>query len=101
MNSSNAFTKGVEAFDGLRPSFSAHVRWREPNFLYAAPDTTTCAAFSEENRMKCANATMLYRKFEGTWGTRIGSVELERSGGREIYDYPPKNGEAPRSPLQR
>jgi len=51
--------------------------------------------------MKCANATMLYRKFGGTWGTRIGSVELERSGGREIYDYPPKNGEAPRSPLQR
>jgi hypothetical protein len=27
MNSSNAFTQGVEAFDGLRPSFSAHVRW--------------------------------------------------------------------------
>jgi hypothetical protein len=29
MNSSNAFTLGLEAFDGLRPSFSAHVSWRE------------------------------------------------------------------------
>jgi hypothetical protein len=29
MNYSNAFTKRVEAFEGLRPSFSAHVRWRE------------------------------------------------------------------------
>jgi hypothetical protein len=29
MNSSDAFTKGLKAFDGLRPSFSAHVRWCE------------------------------------------------------------------------
>jgi hypothetical protein len=29
MNSSNASTKGLEAFEGLRPSFSAHVRWCE------------------------------------------------------------------------
>jgi len=29
MNSSNAFSKRVKTLDGLRPSSSAHVRWRE------------------------------------------------------------------------
>src|ERR1700753_970845 len=28
-NSSNAFTQGLTAMEGLRPSFSAHVSWRE------------------------------------------------------------------------
>jgi hypothetical protein len=29
MNSSNAFIPGLEALEGLRPSFSAHVSWCE------------------------------------------------------------------------
>jgi hypothetical protein len=29
MNSSNAFTQGIKTMEGLRPSFSAHVSWRE------------------------------------------------------------------------
>jgi hypothetical protein len=37
-----------------------------PDFLYAALDTTACAAFFKESRMKCANATKLHRK-SGPW----------------------------------
>jgi hypothetical protein len=33
-----------------------------PDFLYAAPDTTACAAFFKESRMYSANATNLHRK---------------------------------------
>jgi hypothetical protein len=29
----------------------------DPDFLYAAPDMTACAAFSKESRMRFANAT--------------------------------------------
>jgi len=39
---------------------------RTPDFLYAAPDTTACAAFSKESRMKFANATKLHRKSGGS-----------------------------------
>jgi hypothetical protein len=39
-----------------------------PNFLYAAPETTACAPFFKERRMKCAEPTRLYRK-SGMWGT--------------------------------
>jgi hypothetical protein len=35
---------------------------RDPDFLYAALDTTACAAFIQENRMKCTNANRLHRK---------------------------------------
>jgi hypothetical protein len=38
----------------------------DPDFLYAAPDTTACAAFSKESRMRCANATKLHRKSGGS-----------------------------------
>jgi ferredoxin len=34
----------------------------DPNFLYAAPDTTASAAFIKESRMKFANANQLQRK---------------------------------------
>src|SRR5271170_6282514 len=37
-------------------------RSADPDFLYAALDTAACAAFIEESRMKCANATQLHRK---------------------------------------
>jgi hypothetical protein len=37
----------------------------DPDFLYAAPDMTACAAFSKESRMKFANATKLHRKSGG------------------------------------
>jgi 4Fe-4S ferredoxin len=33
-----------------------------PDFLYAAPDTTACAAFIKESRMNFANVNQLYRK---------------------------------------
>jgi 4Fe-4S ferredoxin len=33
-----------------------------PDFLYAAPDTTACAAFIKESRMNFANANQLHRK---------------------------------------
>jgi hypothetical protein len=38
----------------------------DPDFLHAAPDMTTCAAFSKESRMRCANATKLHRKSGGS-----------------------------------
>jgi hypothetical protein len=34
----------------------------DPDFLFAALDTTACAAFSKESRMRCANAIKLHRK---------------------------------------
>jgi hypothetical protein len=34
----------------------------DPDFLYAAPDMTACAAFSKKSRMRFANATKLHRK---------------------------------------
>jgi hypothetical protein len=33
-----------------------------PDFLYAALDTTACAAFIKESRMNFANASQLHRK---------------------------------------
>ena len=38
----------------------------DPDFLYAAPDMTACAAFSKESRVKFANATKLHRKSGGS-----------------------------------
>jgi hypothetical protein len=37
-------------------------RLGDPDFLYAASDTTACVAFFKESRMKLANATELNRK---------------------------------------
>jgi hypothetical protein len=34
----------------------------DPDFLHAAPSKTACAAFSEESRMRFANANKLHRK---------------------------------------
>jgi hypothetical protein len=36
-----------------------------PDFLYAALDTTACAAFIKESRMKFANANRLHRESGG------------------------------------
>jgi hypothetical protein len=36
---------------------------RPPNFLFAAPRTIACAAFSKESRMKFVDPTRPYRKF--------------------------------------
>ena len=60
---------GFEKSNGISTS-SAHVRLGDSDFLYAAPTTIACAAFSEESRMKFANAIKLRRKSGGTWGTR-------------------------------
>jgi len=50
------------------PAFvNSHIwpnRARHPNFLHAALDTTTCAPFIKERRMKIAELTKLHRKFE-------------------------------------
>ena len=35
---------------------------KDPDFLYAAPDMTACAAFCKESRMKFASATKFDRK---------------------------------------
>jgi hypothetical protein len=34
----------------------------DPDFLYAAPNRSTCAAFSKESRMNFTNANKLDRK---------------------------------------
>jgi hypothetical protein len=44
---------------------------RDPDFLYAALDTTACAAFIKERRMKCINANQLHRKSGSTRCSRI------------------------------
>jgi hypothetical protein len=44
---------------------SREKRARYPNFLYATPETPTCAAFIEESRMKFINANKLHRKSGG------------------------------------
>jgi hypothetical protein len=37
----------------------------DPDFLYAALDTATCAAFITESRMRFVNANQLHRKSGG------------------------------------
>jgi hypothetical protein len=60
-------------------SFSAHVRWGEPGFpVTRLRDTTACAPFSEERRMKLAEATNLDRK-SGEHGAPVWSL---RGGGQ-------------------
>ena len=47
----------------------------DPDFLYVAPSITACAAFSEESRMRLANATELRRKSGGrSRGTRCAPL---------------------------
>src|ERR1700722_9013136 len=43
-------------------------RPRYPDFLHGAPPTSACAAFIEESRIKCANASKLRRKSGVRWG---------------------------------
>ena len=61
----------------LKKSFSAHVRWCDPDFLHAASARFACAAFCKESRMKFASATKLDRKSGGTWGTRPARLGIE------------------------
>ncbi len=50
-----------------------------PDFLQAAVDTTACAPFFKERRMKVAKGSKLHRK-SGIWGTHgIGSAQKKRS----------------------
>jgi hypothetical protein len=55
-----------------------------PDFLYVAPSTTACAAFSKESRMKFANANELHRKSGGrldqVQGARVVNVAVKRLG---------------------
>jgi hypothetical protein len=39
----------------LRQALESATR-KDPDFLHAAPDTTACAAFLRESRMKCAKS---------------------------------------------
>jgi hypothetical protein len=41
----------------------------DPDFLYAALDTTACAVPAGRDRKECANATMLLRKSGGSPST--------------------------------
>ena len=41
-------------------------RQADPDFLYLAPSTVACAAFSEESRMRLANANKVHRKSGGS-----------------------------------
>ena len=45
----------------------------DPDFLYAAPEMTACAAFGKESRMKFANATKLHRKSGGSPSSFVSS----------------------------
>jgi hypothetical protein len=49
----------------VRPSVRGPKKTGDPDFLRAALDTTACAAFSKESRMRCAEATKLHRKSGG------------------------------------
>src|SRR5271154_3945064 len=56
-------THGKSVRRGSAPPFSSHVRWGEPGFpVTPLRDTTACAPFSKERRMKLAEATNLDRK---------------------------------------
>jgi hypothetical protein len=53
------------------PQLRTHISQKArdtPNFLYAALDTSACAPFIKERRMKFAEPTKLRRK-SGIWGT--------------------------------
>ena len=63
----------------VRQSVPGPKKTGDPDFLYAAPDTTTCAAFSKESRMKFANATKINRKSGvAQWREICGSPRLLR-----------------------
>jgi hypothetical protein len=47
-------------------AYVGRVRRGDPDFLYATPDRSECAAFSKESRMKFANANKLDRKSRGS-----------------------------------
>ena len=51
---------------GAHATAAARKTALDPDFLYAAPDTTACAAFSKESRMKFDNANKLDRKSGGS-----------------------------------
>ena len=55
----------------------------DPDFLYAAPDMSACAAFSKESRMKFANATKLHRK-SGRSPSFFFSCKSVQTGGESI-----------------
>jgi cell division protein FtsB len=49
--------------DEAKETFTEKIEQANPNSLYSSLDTTACAAFVKESRMKCAEATKLHRKF--------------------------------------
>ena len=49
----------------LNKSHRPHLCHPDPDFLYVAPSMTACAAFSEESRIRFANAHKLNRKSGG------------------------------------
>jgi hypothetical protein len=52
----------------------------DPDFLYAALDTTACAAFIKESRMNFANANQLHRKSGGSPTTAFVSLSFPTYG---------------------
>jgi hypothetical protein len=47
-------------------AYMGRKRRGDPDFPYAALNTTACAAFFKESRMEFANATKLHRKSGGS-----------------------------------
>src|ERR1700691_3719980 len=62
-----AFCEGWDPRVSRIPPFAKNAK--DPNFLYAAPTRTPCAAFIKESRMKFVGSPKLNRQF-GFWGTR-------------------------------
>ena len=75
-------THGKSVRRGYAPPFSSHVRWGEPGFpVTPLRDTTACAPFSKERRMKLAEATNLDRK-SGERGAPLQTFNARRENKR-------------------
>ena len=70
----------------------------DPDFLYAAPDTTACAAFSKESRMKFANANKLDRK-SGESPPKLSASQSAKSNRNISFSSQVRFGE-PGAPVQ-
>ncbi len=79
--------------DEAKGTFTEKMEQANPNFLYSALDTTACAAFIKESRMKCAEATKLHRKFGDCEVTVKTANEIQQQSLRErISSYLSRSG---------
>src|SRR5271163_1891606 len=81
-------THGKSVRRGYAPPFSSHVRWGEPGFpVTPLRDTTACAPFSKERRMKLAEATNLDRK-SGERGAPLQTFNARRENRMLLAQLP-------------